>query len=640
MKRKILAVSLLLSLISAGMSFGVGYIRFTGEIGRKAAGEGGFGPEISIAFDLEGNIYVSDLKNRIIQKLNGQGKPVLTILDDSLNRPGDICVDGSGNIFVADLGAYPLDESSSPPVYLFSPCILKFSPKGKLLDKIFIDKLKGRPNQVLPARVIIDEKGRYALGVQPEGYDRKVLIAADRKGDLFVLDPPNSRIYKFSPSGEKLLEFGRYGGGDGEMDDPADIAISPDGEVVVADRGNHRMIRFSGDGKFLSAFGHKGLGKGEMIDPSYLAIASNGEILVKDSARWKRLIMSRKDLLSVLIQSIIFQGDSNYDYVSRTETLRSLLNEGSMMPDQEPMLVDQAEGEGKEKEKERKQEEQLARKAIAYNLIERIQRFTPEGKVKDEVIYRIDKRSEKLHDLEFAAIDPFGNIYLLDRSDHVLRRYEIEGFTLKAENLDGLLTLGGSNSQQKYIEDYEDLNQKPDLDDTYNIFGADQDLFMRYDISPRLNLSLRDILRYSEQDTRYITPSRLEDSYTTDAHGLDNFFGTNLQWVLNPNPYRYRELNLYLQHIMGSSKGGMDAEFKDVNRQKSEVESEANSYLLGIDWDILRNLNLNLEYIRLNPGQTSRNYTRRYYDVSGDLFEVLRSQNASSIYSGRIRLKF
>ena len=640
MKKKILAVSLLLSLISVGMSFGVGYIRFTGEIGRKGAGEGGFGPEISIAFDLEGNIYVSDLKNRTIQKLNSRGEPVLIISGDFLNKPGDICVDGLGNIFVADLGAYPLDEGSSPPVYLFSPCVLKFSPKGKLVSRIFVDKLKGRPNQVLPARAIVDEKGRYALGVQPKGYDRKVLVAADRKGYLFVLDPENSRIYKFSPSGEKLLEFGRYGGGKGEMDDPADIAVSPDGEVVVADKGNHRVIRFSGDGKFLGAFGHKGLGKGEMINPSYLVLSWGGEILVRDSARWKRLIMTRKDLLSVLIQSIIFQGDSNYDYVSRTETLRSLLREGERIPDQELMLIDQTEGEGKEREKEQKEEERLAQRSIAYSLIERVQRFTPEGKVKDEVIYRIDKRSEKLHDLEFAAIDPFGNIYLLDKSDHVLRRYEIEGFTLKAENLDGLLTLGGNNSQQKYIEDYEDLNEKPDLDDTYNIFVANQDLFMRYDVSPRLNLSLRDILRYSEQDTRYITPSRLEDSYTTDVHGLDNFFGANLQWILNPNPYRYKELNLYLQHIIGSSRGGMEAEFKEVNRQKSEIEGEANSYLFGIDWDILRNLNLNLEYIRLNPGQTSRNYTRRYYDVSGDLFQVLRSQNASSIYSGRIRLKF
>jgi DNA-binding beta-propeller fold protein YncE len=632
-----IALVLILPLTLAGMGFGVGYIRFIGEIGRKAAGEGGFGPEISIAFDLNGDIYVSDLHNRTIQKLDRQGRPILTISGDVLNKPGDICVDGAGNIFVADTGAYPLDESSSPPVYLFSPCVLKFSPEGKLTDRIFVDRLKGRPNRVLPARAIITEKGRYALGVQPEGYDRKVLLAADGKGNLFVLDPENSRIYKFDPSGDKLLEFGRYGGGDGEMDDPADIAVSPDGEVIVADKGNHRVIRFSGDGKFLGAFGGKGLGKGEMINPSYLAVSSTGGILVRDSARWRRLIMTRKDLLSVLIQSIIFEGGSTYDAVSRTETLRTILNE---MEDRELTLIDQAEGDEKQDEKKRREEERLAQKSIAYAVIERIQRFTSEGKLRDEVIYRIDRRDERLHDLEFAAVDPFGNIYLLDKSDHVLRRYEIEGFTLKRENLDGLLTLGGTNSEQKYIEDYQDINEKPDLDDTHNIFGAHQDLFMRYDISARLNLSLRDILRYSELDTRYITPSRLEDSYTTDTRGVDNFFGTNLQWVLNPNPYRYKELNLYFQHVLGSSTGGMEAEFKDVNRQKSEIEGEASSYLFGVDWDILRNLNLNLEYIRLNPGQTSRNYTRRYYDVSGDLFEVMRSQNASSIYRGEIRLKF
>lgn len=619
-------------LLLAGHASGISYITFDKAIGFKGAGRGGFGGKISLAFDSEGNIYVSDEENRLVQKLDRDGNPLLTIPpdpsspDNPFNKPGDICVDGEGNIYVADTGAYPWDTDSSPPVYLFGPCVLVFSPEGELLRRVFIDKPEGLPKGVLPARAIVDERGRYALGVQPEGYDRKVYVAADAKGNLYVLDPKRHRIHKFNPEGKLIATFGRYGGGPGEMDDPSDIAVSPSGEVYVADKGNHRVIRFSAAGRYLGSFGGKGLGVGELLKPSYLCVTLNGDLLVKDAASWKRLIMSREELLSVMIQRIVFEGES------RPEAFQALLREGGDL-----ISLEEAgeKGEGKGEEDER-----LVRRSIAYSVVERIQRFSKDGRVRDEIIYRIDKRDEKLHDLSFAAIDPMGYIYLFDESDHVLRRYRVEGFSIKLENLDGLYTAGASDTSENFVEDYEDLNEKPDLDDRHDVLRAGHDLFLRYDLSPRADLSVRSIVRYSELGMRYVTPSRLEDSYTTDTSGVDNFLGLTLRKVINPNPFRYKELNVYFQHILGGSSGGLEAMFKEVNRQRSEVEGSSEGYLFGLDWDLLRNLNLRLEYQRLNPAYTSRNYTRRFYDVSGDLYEVMRSGNSSSILSGEIRVRF
>jgi hypothetical protein len=77
-----------------------------------------------------------------------------------------------------------------------------------------------------------------------------------------------------------------------------------------------------------------------------------------------------------------------------------------------------------------------------------------------------------------------------------------------------------------------------------------------------------------------------------------------------------------------------------LNKQKSEHEGEARALIFGIDWDILTKANLSFEYLDLNPNYTSRNFTREYYDVSGDLYEVYRSQNKARILAGELNIKF
>ena len=50
--------------------------------------------------------------------------------------------------------------------------------------------------------------------------------------------------------------------------------------------------------------------------------------------------------------------------------------------------------------------------------------------------------------------------------------------------------------------------------------------------------------------------------------------------------------------------------------------------------------NLWLRYADLNPAETSRNFIRRFYDVSGDLYEVFGSRNEARQFLGELTIKF
>jgi hypothetical protein len=172
------------------------------------------------------------------------------------------------------------------------------------------------------------------------------------------------------------------------------------------------------------------------------------------------------------------------------------------------------------------------------------------------------------------------------------------------------------------------------------MFNFRQSLLLNYDLSERWNLTFRDIALYGERDNRYFVAPKQEDSYNYGDEGIDNTLYTTIKFVTNPNVYKYKELNLYSQVLYGTTNLYSDSIFTDLNQQKSEHEGEASALIFGVDWDILEKANLSFEYLSLNPNYTSRNFIRRYYDVSGELYEVYKSYNKARILASEFNIKF
>ncbi len=654
--------------------FAVGFLNFEREFSGKGSTDGFFSKNIRVGFDATGNIYISDADNRLVQKLSSTGEFIMQIpkektIESILRKPGDITVDGDGNIYVVDQAIpHHIPETADPKLYWFGPCVYKFNRDGELQHTYVVDAIDVRPKVVLPTRLMIDEEGKTAFAYQPRNYDRAVFIDVDNRSQLYVLDAKNATVHQFGADGKKLNTFGRYGAGNGEFDsDASDIEIDIEGNVLIADTGNHRVVKFNAAGKFMSSFGTKGRAEGEFIKPIAIVTLSTGEILVKDKSQFKRFLGSPlanfldvvspsgqglADVYSTgtgLVNSVIDTTRPRSAYLnpnSQTSDLAILHRRIRLLEEAEyrRYLNDYLDKEDEKDENKQEEDEDLKtkeiRETIYHNVIARVQRFSSAGTYKGRVVYEVDRRSAEDHDLAFLTLDPLGHIYLRDGGDLTIRQYSIEGFTVKPSHMNAVYNSRAVNRDNDFIEDYEDIDADADVDDQLNLLQLNNSFFWTYNLSERWNLTLADVFTYAEQDERYITPPKEEDSYDFETQALTNTAVANLKFIINPNAYHYKEFNLYAERLDGTTDLYQQSLFPDLNRQAQEGEGDASSLAIGGNWDVFTDVNLWLEYTDLNPAETSRNFVRRYFDASGNLYEVFGSRNQAKQFVGELTIKF
>lgn len=661
----LLAIITLLICISNYHVLAVEFIQLEREFSGKGSSQGAFSKDIHLAF--KDNIYVSDTENRLIQKLSPTGEFLLQIpadpesADNVLRKPGHLTVDAHGNIYVADVTAHHIADTSDPRIYMFAPCVYKLSSVGELLHTYFVDPVDERPGVVLPAKLIIDENGKTAFGIQPTGHDRKLTVAVNAQNQLYVLDAKRGRIHKFAVDGEKMQTFGRYGAGDGEFDrDASDIAIDARGNVFVADTGNHRIVKFSGDGKFVVSFGKKGRGNSEFVEPMALVTLPTGELLVKDKSRFRRKIGGLPEVIALsptltqLTESTASQTDLADTITNATRPQYGPFAQNTIAAadnaslNRRLRLLEEAEYRRYFDEEYTEDDEELAeelkradiRLTLFHNIISRIQKFDNNGNYVSRIIYETDQLSEEKHDLTFLDFDGSGYLYLRDTSDFTIAQYSITGFTIKPSHMNGFYSARAANFSNNYLEDYEDIDFSTDVQDELNQLELKNLVGWTYSLTERWHFTLLDELTYSEQDERYVTPPKIEDSFNFDTQALENALAANLKFITDPNPYRYKEFNLSIGRIDGTSDLTQDALFPEQNRQRRIDTGDASSTVFEINWDIWTRTNLWFRYADLNPAETSRNFVRRFYDVSGDLYEVFGSRNQARQFLGELTIKF
>ncbi|PYI99344.1 MAG: hypothetical protein DME98_01030, partial [Verrucomicrobia bacterium] len=152
------------------------------------------------------------------------------------------CIDGSGNILVADTGNGRIE---------------KFSPTGSFLS------------------VIASKGSGHGQLAEPNG------IALDRSGNIYVAEVgSNHRVQKLAPDGTFIAE---WKGPDAGFYGPRRIAIGPDDSVYVVDQGRARIVKLSPDGRVLTLWGSKGNGDGQFDDHTSVAVdATTNKVYVAD----------------------------------------------------------------------------------------------------------------------------------------------------------------------------------------------------------------------------------------------------------------------------------------------------------------------------------------------------------------------
>lgn len=216
-----------------------------------------------------------------VMKFDETGKLVKAFGNGLLVFPHGMHVDKQGNVWVTDgqdnaprpaRGAAPAAGAAAAPRPAPVPGpgagatkghqVFKFSPDGKLLLTI------GKPGGTVAA-------GECCF--QPND----VITSPDGKF-IFIAEGHSSsagwtaKVMKFDATGKMVKEFGKWGNGDGDFDQPHALAFDSKGLLYVGDRNNNRIQVFDQEGNFKEKFY-------QFSRPSGIFIDKNDNLYVADS---------------------------------------------------------------------------------------------------------------------------------------------------------------------------------------------------------------------------------------------------------------------------------------------------------------------------------------------------------------------
>ena len=211
----------------------------------KSIGEGQLDDVLSdVAFDLKGNIWVTDHKSSKAIKLSQDGQLEQTIRytssdSDCLSSPFGITVSPEGLIYICDSGNHRVTVHDGEGKFLFT-----FGSEGS----------------------------------GPGCFNKPRGVACGSDGLMYVTDQSNERVCVWSKKGEFVRCFKT------ELR-PYFAAATSDNHLLVTSRYSDAVMVYTLEGHLIHQFGGRGNDEGKFREPQGICIGNNGLVYVGDCNR-------------------------------------------------------------------------------------------------------------------------------------------------------------------------------------------------------------------------------------------------------------------------------------------------------------------------------------------------------------------
>ena len=533
--------------------------KFTNEFGGKGEGKAQFADTMFMAFGADGAIHIADTDNFRIQKFNEMGGFLFDIemQTDSPFRfinPTAIAVGTDSSIYVMDwMFAQISDLNVGAKVFNYGPCIHKFDTQGAFVASYPIQDFSQRIAPLETAAPGLDADGNYALIIPQGDTKREFLLTVDANGNLYVCD--GGTIHKLNPVGKPIAQYVLAQPGTGRLVHPADMTVDKHGNLYIVDGKGHRVLKYSADGKFLSAFGEYGDGGGQFIAPFRIAVLADGTLLVADTAKYL------KDFTSSLPKRL---DDPTRRYDGNTQLFRYRLR--------------------------------------------RIQRFTSDGIYTQKLLVPFRREMESEVALQLKGIDSTGNLYYLNPSKLVFKKYAPITSLISSMFQTELKLRYTRDLHDIEIDNQDDLDAdlytKSDFDEQIIQDTANANLIFSYDLNESLRLGLSNRLTYVHMtDTSYYRTRDFEDfrgSFNQDDRATENSWDDRIQidftWIRDHSLYNYREARAFAYFSVIRLDFISDA-LNPANARFFDFNADISDWGAGLHYDLSRNFRLNFEII-------------------------------------------
>jgi sugar lactone lactonase YvrE len=275
---------------------------------RGDSGDGGqaiaatFGQPQAVAVDSAGNVYIADLANSRIRRVNSAGNISTLAGNGTQGYSGDggpaasaqlywpfgLAVDAGGNVYIADRSnnvirkvtpggtiftfagtgsaGHSGDSGPAASAQLSYPNAVALDSAGT----VFVGEGSGYVRKIAPGGTITTVAGNgyvtysgdggpaTAAGFTPAG------LAADSSGNLYIADQSNARLRKISPAGTITTVAGNgtlYAGEGGQaaaaqFGQLSGVAVDLAGNLYIADRDDSRILKVTRDGLISTVAGN------------------------------------------------------------------------------------------------------------------------------------------------------------------------------------------------------------------------------------------------------------------------------------------------------------------------------------------------------------------------------------------------